>query len=122
MSDYWYIWLIIGVLFIVAEIFTSGFVLLWFGVGAVVAALLSATGFVGLPLQVIIFLSVSIALTIASRTIFERFLMRRLSRSRAEKRHRFAAGPRCSCSLSFGRRNGRRRYSRIRLDLARVPS
>ncbi|HJQ69982.1 MAG TPA: NfeD family protein [Blastocatellia bacterium] len=76
MSDYWYIWMILGVLFIVAEIFTPGFVLLWFGVGAIIAGLLSMTGLVGLPLQVIIFLSISVALTIASRTIFERVFMR----------------------------------------------
>ena len=76
MSDIWYIWLILGVLFIVAEMFTSGFVLLWFGIGALVAALLAFTGLVGLPLQILVFLAVSIALTIASRTIFERFLMR----------------------------------------------
>jgi membrane protein implicated in regulation of membrane protease activity len=76
MSDYWYIWLILGAIFIVAEIFTPGFVLLWFGVGAIVAALLALTGLVGLPLQIIVFLVVSIALTIASRTIFERVFMR----------------------------------------------
>lgn len=75
MSDIWYLWLILGVLFIVAEMFTSGFVLLWFGIGALVAALLAFTGIVGLPLQILIFLAVSIALTVASRTIFERFLM-----------------------------------------------
>lgn len=76
MSDLWYIWLILGALFIVAEIFTTGFVLLWFGIGALVAALLALTGLVGLPIQIVVFLVVSIALTIASRTIFERFLMR----------------------------------------------
>ncbi len=75
MSDIWYIWLILGVLFIVAEIFTTGFVLLWFGIGALVAALLGLAG-VGLPFQILAFLAVSIALTVASRTIFERFLMR----------------------------------------------
>src|SRR5918912_3635830 len=76
MSDLWYIWLVLGALFIVAEMFTSGFVLLWFGIGAIVAALLALTGLVGLPLQVIVFLFVSIALTVASRTIFERVFMR----------------------------------------------
>ncbi|HZM89880.1 MAG TPA: NfeD family protein [Blastocatellia bacterium] len=76
MSDIWYVWLILGVLFIIAEMFTSGFVLLWFGIGALVAALLAFTGIVGLPLQILAFLAVSVALTIASRTIFERFLMR----------------------------------------------
>ena len=76
MSEYWYIWLILGAIFIAAEMFTTGFVLLWFGVGALVAALLSLTGLVGLPLQIIAFLFVSVALTIASRTIFENVFMR----------------------------------------------
>src|SRR5215510_9588234 len=72
----WYIWLILAAIFIVAEMFTTGFVLLWFGIGALVAALLALTGLVGLPLQILVLLAVSIALTIASRTIFERFLLR----------------------------------------------
>lgn len=76
MLDLWYVWLILAALFIVAEMFTSGFVLLWFGVGALVAALLALTGLVGLPFQIIVFLAVSVALTVASRTIFERVLMR----------------------------------------------
>lgn len=76
MSGLWYIWLILGALFIVAEMFTSGFVLLWFGVGALAAAVLAVTGLVALPGQVLVFLAVSIALTIASRTIFERVFMR----------------------------------------------
>ena len=75
MSNLLYLWLILGVLFIVAEIFTTGFVLLWFGIGALIAGLLALLG-LGLPLQVVAFLAVSIALTIASRTIFERVLMR----------------------------------------------
>ena len=61
----WYIWLILAALFIVAEMFTTGFVLLWFGIGALVAALLALTGLVGLPLQILTFLVVSVALTIA---------------------------------------------------------
>jgi len=77
MTGLWYIWLILGALFIVAEVFTTGFVLLWFGIGALVAALLAATGLIGLPLQIIVFLAVSIALTIASRTIFERVFLHR---------------------------------------------
>ena len=72
----WYIWLILAAIFIVAEMFTTGFVLLWFGIGALVAALLALTGLVGMPLQILAFLVVSVALTIASRTIFERFLLR----------------------------------------------
>jgi len=75
MSNLWYLWLILAAIFIMAEMFTSGFVLLWFGVGAVIAALLALSGLIGLPLQVVVFLAISIALTIASRTIFERVLM-----------------------------------------------
>jgi membrane protein implicated in regulation of membrane protease activity len=76
MDKLWYIWFIFAALFIVAEMFTSGFVLLWFGIGALLAGLLALTGFVGFPLQIAVFLIVSILLTIASRTIFERFFLR----------------------------------------------
>lgn len=76
MDKFWYIWFIIAALFIVAEMFTSGFVLMWFGVGALIAGLLALTGLVGLPFQIAVFLIVSILLTIASRTIFERFFLR----------------------------------------------
>jgi membrane protein implicated in regulation of membrane protease activity len=76
MSDFvWILWVVLGVILIVAEIFTSGFVLLWFGVGAIVAALAALVGF-GYPLQFLLFFVVSIALTAASRTIFTKYLMR----------------------------------------------
>ena len=35
----WILWIILGVGLIIAEIFTFGFVLFWFGIGAFVAAL-----------------------------------------------------------------------------------
>lgn len=71
MSDNlaWILWTMLGVIFIIAEIFTTGFVLLWFGVGALMAALAGMMGF-GYPLQFLIFFVVSIGLTAASRTIF----------------------------------------------------
>jgi len=35
MPDWvWILWSVLGAILIVAEIFTSGFVLLWFGIGA----------------------------------------------------------------------------------------
>lgn len=49
---------------------------MWFGVGALIAGLLALTGLIGMPLQIAVFLIVSILLTIASRTIFERFFLR----------------------------------------------
>ncbi|MBI3952074.1 MAG: NfeD family protein [Acidobacteria bacterium] len=70
-----YLWLFAGVIFIIAELVTVGFVLLWFGVGAIAAGVLALLH-VGLGLQVVAFLLVSVALTVASRTIFEKFFMR----------------------------------------------
>ena len=76
MSDFaWILWVILGVILIIAEIFTPGFVLLWFGIGAIAAALAALVG-VGYPFQFLIFFVVSIALTAASRTIFTKYLMR----------------------------------------------
>jgi len=77
MEDYvWIIWIVLGVILLVAEIFTTGFVMLWFGIGALVAALASLAGF-GYPFQFLIFFIVSIALTVASRTIFTKYFVRR---------------------------------------------
>jgi membrane protein implicated in regulation of membrane protease activity len=76
MSYAWIIWLIIAAIFIAAEVFTAGFFILWFGVGALAAALLALAGVESLAVQVLVFLSVSVGLVIASRTIFNRFLTR----------------------------------------------
>lgn len=72
----WIFWLVLGVALIVAETFTLGFVLLWFGVGAFAAALAGFLG-VGLLGQFLIFAAVSIALTAMSRTIFANYLAHR---------------------------------------------
>ena len=68
----WILWIVLGVVLVVAEIFTLGFVLLWFGIGAFVAAL---AGWIGLGFiwQFLIFATVSIALTAVSRTIFAKY-------------------------------------------------
>lgn len=76
MEQYtWIFWVLLGVILIVAETFTLGFVLLWFGIGALLAAGGGMLG-IGLLGQFLIFASVSIALTAASRTIFANFLSR----------------------------------------------
>jgi len=72
----WIVWLVISAVLIAAEVLTTGFVLLWFGVGALVAAVLALAGIESLAVQTIVFLIVSSLLVIASRTIFERFLVR----------------------------------------------
>ena len=68
----WIVWLILAVVLIIAEIFTLGFVLFWFGMGALAAALVGFFG-LGLPWQFATFAVVSIALTAMSRTIFANY-------------------------------------------------
>lgn len=72
----WILWTVLGVILIIAEIFTPGFVLLWFGIGALAAALAGLVGVSSLTIQFLIFVIVSIALTAASRTIFVNYFSR----------------------------------------------
>ncbi|MCA1557095.1 MAG: NfeD family protein, partial [Acidobacteria bacterium] len=72
----WILWTVLGVLLIIAEIFTSGFVLLWFGVGALAAAFAGLVGVDSLTVQFLIFILVSVSLTAASRTIFVNYFSR----------------------------------------------
>ena len=65
----WILWTILGVILVIAEILTPGFVLLWFGVGALAAALAGFLG-AGLAAQFVLFIAVSTLLTALSRTIF----------------------------------------------------
>ena len=77
MSDwFWVLWCILGAILIVAEIFTSGFVLLWFGIGALAAAFAGLVGVDSLVIQFMIFAIVSVSLTAASRTIFLNYFSR----------------------------------------------
>jgi membrane protein implicated in regulation of membrane protease activity len=77
MSEWlWIFWFILGAILIVAEIFTSGFVLLWFGIGALAAALIGLVGIDSLALQFLVFALISISLTAASRTIFVNYFSR----------------------------------------------
>ena|SRR5688500_261680 len=69
----WIFWLVLGVALIIAEVFTLGFVLFWFGVGAIAAAFVGILGG-GFLLQFLVFAIVSIALTAMSRTIFAKYL------------------------------------------------
>jgi membrane protein implicated in regulation of membrane protease activity len=80
MENYiWIFWVIFGAMLITAEIFTTGFVLLWFGIGALAAALVGLLGIHSLPVQFLVFAIVSIALTAASRTIFVNYFSREKS-------------------------------------------
>lgn len=74
MEQYaWIFWLILAVVLIVAEIFTLGFVLFWFGVGAVAASLAGVIG-LGIGGQFAVFAIVSTLLTVMSRTVFAKYM------------------------------------------------
>jgi len=68
----WIIWTILGVILIIAEIFTLGFVLFWFGLGALAAAVVGLLGF-GFIWQFVTFAVVSTVLTVMSRAIFSNY-------------------------------------------------
>jgi membrane protein implicated in regulation of membrane protease activity len=72
----WILWCILGAALIVAEVFTSGFVLLWFGIGALAAGFAGLIGIDSLVIQFLIFAVVSVGLTAASRTIFVNYFSR----------------------------------------------
>jgi len=68
----WWIWMIIAAIFVVGEIFTAGFFLLWFGVGAAVAGILALLG-LSFGWQLAAFVVVSLVLFTSSRRFAERF-------------------------------------------------
>ena len=68
----WIFWVILGVMLIIAEIFTLGFVLFWFGIGALAAAFVGYLG-LGFGWQFLVFATISIILTALSRTIFAKY-------------------------------------------------
>lgn len=71
----WQLWLIAAMVAGALEIKLSGFVMLWFAVGALAASLASAVG-LGVDGQLLLFSVVSTALFGASRTIFKHAFMR----------------------------------------------
>jgi inner membrane protein len=62
----WVVWMIFGVIFLIAEIFTAGFFLFWFGIGALAAGLLAFLGVTGIW-QLLVFLVLSSFLVAISR-------------------------------------------------------
>ncbi len=68
----WIFWIVLGVALIIAETFTFGFVLFWFGIGAIAAAVAAWLG-LGFGVQFIVFAVVSVVFTAMSRTIFAKY-------------------------------------------------
>ena len=68
----WLIWMAVAAAFIIGEIFTMGFFLLWFAIGAALAGILALFG-LGAGWQWGTFVVVSLVLFIVSRRFAERF-------------------------------------------------
>ncbi|MBN1206104.1 MAG: NfeD family protein [Myxococcaceae bacterium] len=71
----WQLWIIAALIFGGLEMKLSGFVTLWFAVGALASALAAGLG-LGINFQLLLFTGVSVALFASSRTIFKRAFMR----------------------------------------------
>lgn len=65
-SNYWWIWMIIAAFFMISEIFTAGFFLLCFGIGAAAAGVLALLGS-GMAWQLLVFSVMSLVVFAASR-------------------------------------------------------
>ena len=76
-------WLILFVILLVIEILTMGLTTIWFAGGALVAFILAFVGF-GLPVQIIVFLLVSIGLLVLTRPIAMKFFNQERQKTNAE--------------------------------------
>ncbi len=71
-TNLWWIWMVIAAIFVISEIFTAGFFILWFGIGAAIAGILALLG-VGSVWQWVAFVIISGVLFAVSRRFAERF-------------------------------------------------
>ncbi len=62
------VWLVVAIIFFIGEMFTVGFFLMWFGFGALIAAILAFLGFTDEVTQWAVFLVVSGGLVLFTRT------------------------------------------------------
>ena len=64
-------WIVLAVFFFLTEVFTAGFVLLCFGIGALAAALMAFLG-AGMAWQIAVFIIVTIAAVVLARPFADR--------------------------------------------------
>ena len=76
-------WLILFVVLLIIEIFTMGLTTVWFEGGALVAFVLAFAG-LGLPVQIIVFLLVSILLLVLTRPIAIKFFNQERQKTNAD--------------------------------------
>lgn len=69
----WMIWIIFGVVCVIIEIFTPGFLFMSIGIGAIATGLISRLG-IGIPLQFLIFAVITFVIFISTRKWSSRIL------------------------------------------------
>lgn len=76
-------WLIIFIVLLVIEIITMGLTTIWFAGGALMALLMAFIGF-GLPVQIGVFLVVSVALLVLTRPVAVKYFNTERQKTNAE--------------------------------------
>ena len=77
-------WIILSVVLLFIEFATQGLTTVWFAGGALAAFILAAAG-LGLPVQILVFVAVSIVLVIFTRPAAARWLNNRTTRTNADR-------------------------------------
>ena len=68
-------WLILGFLLVISEFAVPGLIAVFFGIGAIVVGLLTLFGIIEtLPMQLLLFSTISVAVLLGSRKHFQRWL------------------------------------------------
>ena len=86
MGEYMvWVWLALLVLFIITEIATVQLTTVWFAGGALTAMLLAAFGVKSIPIQVIVFIAVSVALLVATRPLVKKHINKKSQPTNADR-------------------------------------
>ena len=91
------LWIIIAVVFGIIEVATLGILTIWFALGALAAAVAAILG-AGVPLQIILFFVISIALLYFTRPLAEKYLKIGKHKTNVES----LVGPRAVVLQGFG--------------------
>ena len=78
------IWILIAIVFIILELTTNTFVLVWFGIGSIVAAVLNYLGF-DIYVQFLAFCIVSVVLILSTRKFANRITPKTTKKTTAER-------------------------------------
>ena len=78
-----YVWLVLAILFVVAECLTVGLVSIWFAGGALVAMILAMAG-ANVVWQAITFLVISAVLLVATRPLVKKYLLNKKAKTNYE--------------------------------------